>query len=191
MTIRAVARRVGVSAPAIYRHFPDKNALLEAACLDTFAELDEIIATAIGGISDPVEALRVLGHTYVRFAIEQPEHHRLLFMGRANGERPAPSEGELCRLDAFGHLLDTLARLEAEGYLRPCEDPRLLGYALWMTVLGAAALFVAKPHLRSGEREALVDRVLSMALLGFVPEEHRARAAESTCLGFSGGDATD
>ena len=54
VTIRAVARAVGVTPPSIYLHFADKNALLMAVCRQTFEHLDEHIEAAVAGVDDPL-----------------------------------------------------------------------------------------------------------------------------------------
>src|SRR5436190_16118530 len=82
VSIRAVADRVGVSPPSIYLHFPDKEALLEAVCAEVFTALDQAMETAAATTTDPFEALRARGLAYVRFALGNPEHYRLVLMRR-------------------------------------------------------------------------------------------------------------
>ena len=81
LSMRAVADAVGVTPPSIYRHFPDKQALLVAVLEERWAELYEALAEAVG--DDPFESLRSVCVAYVRFAEEHPGHYRVLFSAAA------------------------------------------------------------------------------------------------------------
>jgi len=87
VSIRAIADAVGVSPPAIYLHFPDKDALIFEVCAARFAELDRAVEEAVAGVDDPVESLIELGRAYVRFGVEHPEQYRVLFLRRGSGRK--------------------------------------------------------------------------------------------------------
>ncbi len=79
-SLRGVARRAGVSAPAVYRHFASKDDLLAAVA----AECSERIGVAIGNAiaaappDDPLEQFRATGIAIVQFAAAHPEHFRAM-----------------------------------------------------------------------------------------------------------------
>src|SRR3982074_437672 len=54
VSIRAVAKRGGVTPPSIYLHFPDKQSLLDSACEPVFADLARYFAEACLGVATPV-----------------------------------------------------------------------------------------------------------------------------------------
>ncbi|MBB2172735.1 TetR/AcrR family transcriptional regulator [Gluconacetobacter asukensis] len=79
LSLREVARGVGVSATSVYRHFPDKDALLTALALEGLAQLgaaQRAAAEAAGGGSAGFAAT---GRAYVRFALANPALFRLIF----------------------------------------------------------------------------------------------------------------
>ncbi|MDB4960401.1 MAG: Transcriptional regulator, TetR family protein [Myxococcales bacterium] len=81
ISLRGVARRAGVSAPAVYRHFEDKEDLLGAVaaeCADRLA--DAMVAAVAAAPADPLEKFRAVGVALVRFAVAHPEHFRALSM---------------------------------------------------------------------------------------------------------------
>jgi AcrR family transcriptional regulator len=83
LSLREVARDVGVSAPAIYRHFPDKDALLDAIAFEA-AEMmgaEQMAASAQAGGGK--EGFNACGRAYVEFALKNPALFRLM-SGRAN-----------------------------------------------------------------------------------------------------------
>src|SRR5690348_4662738 len=69
VTLRAVARRVGITAPSIYAHFADRQAILLAVAVEAFAELHEQLELARDGAdADPVARLRAACAAYLEFA---------------------------------------------------------------------------------------------------------------------------
>ncbi len=83
LSLREVARDVGVSATAIYRHFPDKNALLDALAFEA-AEMmgaEQMAASVAAGGGKP--GFNACGLAYVDFALNNPALFRLM-SSRAN-----------------------------------------------------------------------------------------------------------
>jgi len=76
VSTRAVADAVGVSPMAIYLHFADKQALLDAVVAGVVAELDDVMRSAAGDADDPLAALCAEVSAYVQFAVERPTHYR-------------------------------------------------------------------------------------------------------------------
>jgi AcrR family transcriptional regulator len=83
ISLREVARRAGVSAPAAYRHFRDKEALLAALAQQGFEQFGLALRQATAGAADPLAAM---GQAYVRFAVARPGRFRLMY-GPAIAER--------------------------------------------------------------------------------------------------------
>ncbi len=77
ISLRGLAREVGVSATAVYRHFPDKRALLEAMAQDGLAQLGQLQQRAAMDAGD--QAFSATGRAYVRFALANPGLFRLVF----------------------------------------------------------------------------------------------------------------
>ena len=170
VSIRAIARRVGVTAPAIYLHFADKAELLFAVCERHFLALDVATEAAAGTSDDPLESLRRRGAAYVRFGVENPEHYRILFMGRS-GATPVEWHSErLMGSSAFGHLVAAVQRCIDAGVFRPV-DPLIAAKGLWVVVHGLASLFVARPDFPWGDRDALVDHVLATHAIGLAAND--------------------
>jgi AcrR family transcriptional regulator len=81
LTMRAVAKEVGVAAPSIYLHFADKAELVWAALADKYAQLADQMhradeAAVAGG---PRARLRAQVLAYCRFALDNPGHYRLMY----------------------------------------------------------------------------------------------------------------
>jgi len=79
VTLRAVARAVGIAAPSIYAHFPDREAILDQLCADGFAEFRAALQAAIAPFGDPVERLLAGCRAYLRYSADHPRRYRALF----------------------------------------------------------------------------------------------------------------
>ena len=149
VTLREIGARVGVSRTALYRHFADKDALLAAVATEGFRALRRELVTAweAGGRGD--EAFRAMGVAYVRFAVANPAHYRVMFGGAVQPETPdaeLAAEGH----GAFNALVDALAALQRDGRVRG-EDPVLMATYVWALVHGMAMLAI------DGRLAGLVD----------------------------------
>ncbi len=79
LSLRAVARGVGVSATSVYRHFPDKEALLTALALEGLAQLGVAQHAAAQAAGGGCTGFAATGRAYVRFALANPALFRLIF----------------------------------------------------------------------------------------------------------------
>src|SRR5688572_9208299 len=72
LSLRAVAREVGIATPSIYLHFPDKSALVRAVMDARFEELRAAVVAAVIEADGPAEKLRAGALAYCQFAIAHP-----------------------------------------------------------------------------------------------------------------------
>ncbi|CAM4405163.1 Tetracycline repressor protein class H [Mycobacterium basiliense] len=162
VSIRSVARRVGVTPPSIYLHFEDKDALLDAVCARYVAKLDEEMEQVAIGQPSTVDVLRAQGLAYVRFALRTPELYRLATMGEW---RSGSNVDIALDSSAFKHMCASVRALMDEGIYRT-DDPTTIALELWSAAHGVAALLIAKPHLPFDDIDAFADRVLGAVLCG-------------------------
>ncbi|WP_029089001.1 TetR/AcrR family transcriptional regulator [Brevibacterium album] len=133
-SMRAVARRAGVSQTAPYRHFADRDALDSAVAIEGFHDLREAIAEVLADAQEqmsPVDLLSELGVAYVDFALRRPAVFRLMFgneCDEADSDRVQASQA----LHAL--LNDVLDRLF------PGQASPELATALWSLAHGLAFL---------------------------------------------------
>ena len=140
VTLREIGARLGVSRTALYRHFADKDALLAAVATEGFRTLrgELVSAWEAGGRAD--EAFRAMGVAYVRFAVANPAHYRVMFGGAVQSDTPDPelaAEGHA----AFNALVDALAALQRDGMIR-ADDTVLMATYVWALVHGMAMLAI-------------------------------------------------
>ena len=144
LSLRAVAREVGISAPSVYLHFKDRSELVATvtrrACEKLVAELREARAGAAD--QGPREALRAMGRRYCGFALENPRRYRLMFgVERIAGPREEPPRHPVTLV--LGAWEEALAALSPE---RPAQvgggQDALL---LWSALHGIVTIAMALP----------------------------------------------
>ena len=87
VTLRAVAREVGIAAPSIYAHFQDRGAIMLAVVARVFDELTEAISARVRSAGDdPVERLVAGCEGYVDFGLSRPARYRILFSEHRRGD---------------------------------------------------------------------------------------------------------
>jgi AcrR family transcriptional regulator len=148
LSLRAVARRAGVSPAAPYRHYADREALVSAVAAVGYRELAERLTAAHPAPSTP-EQLASVAVAYVEFALEQPALFRMMF-------------GEPCDRDNEERVAATAA---VSLYLReivarcfPRADPEALAPAIWALVHGLAFLHL-DGKLDASTPSTVADRV--------------------------------
>lgn len=142
VTLRAVARRVGIAAPSIYPHFADRQAILLAIVQEAFGELTQQMVAA-SSAADPVVRLHAVCAAYLDFAVSRPQRYRVMFAGVWNVERALDS-GAISEAEAGALGRDALAVLVAgvqgcaDAGRSSSDDPSADGVALWLGLHGLA-----------------------------------------------------
>lgn len=158
VSLREIARNVGVSATAVYRHFPDKAALFATLCEIGDAKLSAAFRKAMAGTGDSHAAFEAMGRAYVRFALQNPSLFRLM-MANAPPENALQLEPEEAG-DAFSMLLQALRRVMPED--APPEQRLVKRLQAWSMVHGLAMLMLDG---QVPADETLIDPVISSSFL--------------------------
>jgi len=162
LSLRALARELGVSANAVYRHFADKDALLSAVAAEGFRRFAQAQRDAQAtSHTDPVAT----GLGYVRFAQGHPALFRLMF-GRFTRACDS-AELQEAALAAFGQLLEDS---RPAGHSGPIDEATMLrALARWSLVHGLSHLLLEGQLSFFGagdKQEALASAVLQASGLG-------------------------
>jgi AcrR family transcriptional regulator len=148
LSLRAVARRAGVSPAAPYRHYADREALVSAVAAVGYRELAERLAAAHPAPSTPGE-LASVATAYVQFALDRPALFRIMFgepCDRDNGERVAATAA-----------VSQYVRAIVERTF-PSADPDAMATAIWALVHGLAFLHL-DGKLDGSSPRTVADRV--------------------------------
>ena len=130
LSLRAVARTAGISAPAIYDHFTGLDAVREAALEECFAALRATVVSAVADAGDPVAALTSAASAYLGFARQYPARYRLMFAADGCADNA---------VETFRVVERTIAACVSAG-LSTSADPRVDAWMVWAALHGVATL---------------------------------------------------
>lgn len=160
LALRDLARELGVSHGAPRRHFPNRQALLDALAEAGFSRLDTTLRTALASVNDDFPA-RVLAAitAYTRFATENAALLELMYTSK---HRPDARRIVKAAEAPFGLLHDLVIQGQEQGALKE-GDPERIGIVLFATVHGIASLIngnLVKPELLDGLVQTAVEQFL-------------------------------
>ena len=131
LTIRRVAQRADLSPMALYRHFKNKDELLNALMQDGFSAWEAIVRDI--RTQDPVEWLEALTEAYLDFALTQPHRFDAAFFLPAPAARQFPDDFAAGRSPAIALVMARIDQAKADGRFR--AEPTL-GIAVALAAYG-------------------------------------------------------
>jgi AcrR family transcriptional regulator len=169
-SLRELARRVGVTANAAYRHFQDKEDLLAAIAAEGIRAMVAQQRAAADAASDPRDRLVAIGQSYVAFARSHPALYRLMFGTFSARHRT----GELAEADRAASGLLTGALQDLIGPDAPARTLVLSSAHAWSLVHGLS-LLVMDGQLADmdADVDAIVTELLDAVAIVVAPREAR------------------
>ena len=156
VTLRSLAKELGVSPMTPYRYFENKEELFAMVRTEAFRRFADAQRDAVEGINDPEDALRMLGRAYVSFALDEPDAYHIMFeLLQAPAGTYPELEAEQAR--AFSFLHDA-ARKGGEAGLSEGESLRRAHY-LWAQIHGLVSLHLAGKLVMGCSLDDLVTTV--------------------------------
>jgi AcrR family transcriptional regulator len=165
LSLRAVARAMGLSAPTLYEYFDSKQAIVDAIAAQVAAKLRYALQRAIKDTTSERKAIIALGLEYVAWARRHPQDFMLMFARLSSKRRSlrqtVPEESP------YQILLSAVTAARNAEIVR--GDPDRVAYALWATAHGMAMLQLT--HLAGFDADFdATDRATFEALVdGFSP----------------------
>jgi len=163
LNFNRLAKRIGVSHTAIYRHFPDKQSLIDALALHAFEALEEAVATAVARAGeDPRRRISAGLRAYIDVAVARPVYLRLMFSGVTTDRAQAPDLKSAAG-KAIGHLQHEIGVLAERGEL-PAESVVDATRVLWASTHGLAQLLADSQLIGMVRTPAGVDHLVTLML---------------------------
>ncbi|HEX2188107.1 MAG TPA: TetR/AcrR family transcriptional regulator [Longimicrobiaceae bacterium] len=175
-SMRKLGERLDYAPSAVYRHFRDKAALLQALVDHDYTAFSA--ANAPSPTANPVERIRQGALGYVEFGLAHPDQYRLLFMTPPRGpgaplsDRPSVPVGDP-DVDRYASLRKAVAEALEDGrFRRDAGDAELITQALWATVHGVVSLHLireSQPWLDWRDARETTATLVDAVLRGLAP----------------------
>jgi AcrR family transcriptional regulator len=161
VSIKALAKKLGVSQPAPYRHFADRDALLEAATAEAFRQFGTILRDAIRRPSKQSKLSR-FARAALDFGLRRNGIYRLMFASRTMACAADGSELHGAAMETFGLLLEAF-EAPAIGFLRERQALKIWAALHGMITLAEQGLLTGR--LAQISREELLEEIVEQTKL--------------------------
>jgi AcrR family transcriptional regulator len=165
VSMRRIAEKVGITPMAIYKHYPDKDALLNALMLDGFVAWEAKVAAI--ETTAPLVWLEQMGLAFLDFALNEPRRYEAAFLLKASGVRKYPQDMAQGRspviAKAVAHIEDARARGQIGAF--PAMDIAISFAALVQGLVDMyrAGRFSSETEFRDAYRKAVRHCIHSFA----------------------------
>ncbi|GAA2603046.1 TetR/AcrR family transcriptional regulator [Streptomyces axinellae] len=161
LTLRQVAREVGVAPASIYSHFPDLGALIEHVLRLRYDELAGLMNQAAHSAPDPLTDLVARCAAYVHWGVEQPGHYRTLFGGRMPADL-VPGSAHGAGAELLESVVASLAAVTDTDRSSTTEHQWQAGLLLWTAMHGLISLYNDHGDIPWPPLNALLADLLSL-----------------------------
>jgi len=156
LSLRAVARSVGISPQSMYLHFPGLDDLVFAVLVDSYAQMAGDLDAAAAAEADPVRRVLARGRAYLAWGDAHPGLYQVMYEGRVQSVREPEAGVEPPGRGILRAVRDDVAAAMTAGAVPP-GDPDALALQLWALVHGLVSLRANKPSVPWPDVAGLAD----------------------------------
>jgi AcrR family transcriptional regulator len=156
LSLRAVARAVGISPQSMYLHFGNLDELVLAVLADCYGAMAHELHAAAAVAPDPVERILALGRAYVAWGAAHPGLYQVMYEGRLQSVPEQDPDVLPPGRALFNQVRDHIQAAMDAGAV-PDGDADSLAYELWALVHGLVSLRANKPTMQWPDTGRLVD----------------------------------
>lgn len=172
LSLRALAKSVGVTAPALYEYFPNKDAMLKALFVQGSNVMLARMAQVIGETAPGIQRVLAILTGYRAFARDEPDYFRLLFATVDPGLSISGHEYAGMQ-EIYERFIGVIIESIEIGHLRSLP-PMTMSGSLWALIHGAALLetqsFLSRKQPEGGGGDPYFDAAVRLTLLGFATD---------------------
>ena len=166
ITLRAVAERAGVTKTAPYRHFSNKQAMIDAVVEEGFGELKARLIAVVDRADEPLARIKQQVISYAKFAVQRPGHYRVMFLSDPPAKADAASAPSAFQ-SLVDMMVDTIEEAQRAGLIK--NEPALeIALSLWSLVHGLSTAVASKrlEQFDDSALESIVAKVTDHLIYG-------------------------
>ncbi len=172
VSVRAVAKRAGVSTGLLYSYFANLSDLMRSLWMGPITELGRSLSAVERSEADPILRIRRLLETYVDFTVAHDETHRGLLLWVRPPDSTTDRNDDPDDLMLFASLRRAVDAGQSVGDIRD-GDPRVLAQLLWSGVHGALALPINIDTYHLADGPAMATEMIDTLIRSITTKEDR------------------
>jgi AcrR family transcriptional regulator len=165
VSMRRIADRVGITPMAIYRHYPDKDAVVNALMLDGMAAWEQRAAALT--LKDPLRWLEQLGESFLDFALDEPRRYEAAFLLKASAARQYPGDFAAGRSPVISMVHQRIEQARAQGRIGDASTVEI-GLAFAALSQGLVSMYQAGRFAGEAEFRAAYRRAIHHCVRSFL-----------------------
>ncbi|MBS0296494.1 MAG: TetR/AcrR family transcriptional regulator [Proteobacteria bacterium] len=170
LSMRKVAAAVGLTPMALYRHFADKDALVDALTEDGLAAWDRRLAAALVGDAEPMWMVETGLNAFIDFALDEPRRFEAAFILPARSARKFPEDFAQRRSAPVNRLLDAIEAARGKGLAADASALEVM-MTVWGLGQGLISLYRAGRFSSEAGFRDFAARAIKRCLTSFATPE--------------------
>ena len=170
VSVRAVAKRAGVSTGLLYSYFANLSELMRSLWMVPIAELGRTLAAVEADEADPVQRIRRLLETYVEFTVANEETHRGLLLWVRPPNLSTDRNDDPDDLMLFATLRRAIEQGQDVGTISE-GDSRQIAQLLWSGIHGALALPINTDTYDFAPGPAMAAEMIDTLVTSLAPKD--------------------
>ncbi len=167
LSMRGIAKEVGVTATSIYLHFDNKDHLLHTLIEESVEELSVSIENRVDGSTGVISQFDSIINAYVDFALSNPEKYQIIYMVRSEAMARYPKEKFRRARRCYELLVSIIEQGIAEGVMEE-DDPITAAYSIWAQLHGVTSVVLNQRLDSRINKQKFIEKSVHQIVEGFL-----------------------
>lgn len=167
LSMRKIAREVGVSATSIYIYFENKDHLLHNLIEESVEDLSSFIEDHVEPESDPIERFQAIINAYIEFALENPEKYQIIYLVQPQAMKRYPKEKFRKARRSYELLVKIIEESVQQGLMQ-VEKPVIAAYTIWAQLHGIVSVVLNQRLDSRIDRNQFLRESVEQIVQGFL-----------------------
>lgn len=167
LSMRKIAKRVGVSATSIYLYFRNKDHLLHTLIEESVEDLSQAVESKVNAESDTIKRFEAAINGYVAFAMDHPEKYQIIYTVQSNAMARYPKE-KFRKARRCYELLVTIIQDGVKEKIMDEDQPVIAAYSIWAQVHGIVSVVLNQRLDTRIDRDQFMTESVEHVIEGFL-----------------------
>lgn len=167
LSMRKIAKEIGVSATSIYLYFENKDHLVHTLIEESVEELSVAIEQSAAQKVTTVDKFEAIVRGYVDFAMSNPEKYQVIYMVLSSEMSRYPKEKFRKARRGYG-LLESVIKNGIEEGLMELDEPQIAAYSIWAQLHGVISVVLNQRLDSKIERNKFIEESIEHIVQGFL-----------------------
>lgn len=170
LSLRKIARSIGVSATSIYLHFESKDDLVHTLIEEAIERLNRALEISVVNKESPVKKLEALAQTYVSFALKHPREYQVIYLVSSEEMTRYPKEKFRKARKGYGLVLDVLIEGINSGKIEE-EKPNIAAYTFWAQLHGVMSVVLSERLDTRINQNEFIEEAINHIINGYITQD--------------------